>query len=725
MYLFYQTLILLLNFLSFVGDITVVFFMRFFVALFISIKSIKAKIRWFFSILHKRFTKNHSRRRRKKKKIAKFYLIGLRFHYFVVGAFFSFLFLFIPLLLTVTAQMLPDITTLKLQQFPQTTNIYDRHHTLLYQIYATQNRTLIHLSNVPLNLQHATIAIEDKNFYNNPGFDITAIARAALSDIEGKSLQGGSTITQQLIKSSLLSPQQTVTRKLEEVFLSFLAQQVYTKDQILEMYFNQVPYGGTAWGIEAASQTYFGKEVRNLDLAQSAFLAGLPQAPTLYSPFENNNNLWKKRQEDVLAHMRSLNYITALQEQEADKETLHFIQPRTPLLAPHFVMYIRSLLIQKYGLALVEKGGLNVITSLDLPTQNMAQQVVADEISKDEYLQLTNGAAVITNPQNGDILAMVGSKDYFASDIDGEVNLATSLRQPGSSIKIVTYAAALSRGFTPATILDDSPVVFKNPWETYVPVNYDGKFHGRVTLRTAFANSFNIPAIKTLNTIGIPVFVTTGRAMGISHLQDASQYGLSVTLGSADVTMLDMATAYGTLANYGNHIDLNPIISITDARGNILEQKNDIQKTPVISDGVAFLISNILSDNNARSWEFGTNSPLYIPNHTVAVKTGTTDSKRDNWTDGYTPNYVVIVWVGNNNNAPMSPVLASGITGAAPIWHDIMMQLLHSSPDHPFPIPSSIVSKPCLGHIEYFLKGTENNPACIVIYPTFTPIPAH
>ena len=507
--------------------------------------------------------------------------------------------------------------------------------------------------------------------------------------------------------------------------MAFWANKIYTKDQILEMYFNQVPYGGTAWGIEAASEVYFNSKVSDLDLAQSAFLAGLTRAPTNYSPFGESPSLWKKRQEEVLTAMEQLKYITSQEENNALKEQLVFASPQTPIYAPHFVMYIKDLLSKKYGLAMVEKGGLQVITSLDLKTQNMAQDIVTQEVDKDAYLNLTNGAALITNSKNGDILAMVGSKNY--SDLNsGNFNVATALRQPGSSIKVVTYSLALSNGFTAATILDDSPVSFTFPnLPSYTPVNYDGKFHGKMSLRTALANSINIPAIKTLSKLGVANMVDLGQKMGITTWNNPEDYGLAITLGAAETKMTDMATVYGVLANAGERVDLNPILKVTDSTGNILEEKDDvsIQKTRVLDPGVAFIMSDILADNNARSMEFGPNSPLVIPNHYVSVKTGTSDNKRDNWTIGYTQDYVVATWVGNDDNSPMSQNLASGITGAAPIWHDIILNLLSNFSSANMVIPADVVQKDCLGRKEYFVKGTENLVNCNYVFPTPTPKP--
>jgi 1A family penicillin-binding protein len=651
--------------------------------------------------------------------------IGVKIKYFILGLIFSLIFIFIPLTTLIFLQELPSPKQLSFQQAPLTTKIFDRHGVLLYQIYAAENRSLVPLSSIPKQLQQATIAIEDKNFYKNPGFDITAIIRAAIADISGKPIQGGSTITQQLIKSTLLTPEITIKRKIKEIILAFWANSIYTKDQILEMYFNQIPYGGTAWGIEAASEVYFNIKVNELNLAQSAFLAGLARAPTSYSPFGESPNLWKKRQKEVLTKMEELKFITSKEKDKALKEDLVFTNPQTPIYAPHFVMYIKDLLIKKYGIGMVEKGGLQVVTSLDLKIQNMAQEIVTSKVEENAYLNLTNGASVVTNPKNGDILAMVGSKDY--SDLNtGNFNVTTALRQPGSSIKVVTYTAALSNGFTAATILDDSQIsytTFGSP--TYTPVNYDGKFHGKMSLRNALANSINIPAIKTLSKVGIPNMITLAKKMGITTWGDPSNYGLAITLGAADAKMIDMATVYGVLANGGEKVNLNPILKITDSTGNVLEEKQDkaIQKTQVINPGVAFIISDILADDNARAMEFGINSPLNILNNYVSVKTGTSDDKRDNWTIGYTPNYVVATWVGNNDNSPMNQYLASGITGAAPIWHDIITNLLSNSSSAGMATPSNIIQKDCLGRKEYFIKGTENLVNCNYIPISPTPKP--
>ena len=638
--------------------------------------------------------------------------------YILLGIFVSFFFLFLPLVFVVFLQDLPTPEQLVFRQIPQTTKIYDRHNILLAEIYTQQNRTMIPLADVPKSLQEATLAIEDKHFYEHPGVDFISLIRALKETIINNNPQGGSTITQQLIKSSLLTPERSITRKVKEVVLAFWAERIYTKEQILEMYFNQVPYGGTAYGVEAAAETYFNKSVRQLTLAESSFLAGLTAAPSVYSPYGLTPTAWKTRQREVLHNMVKLKYISQKQADAAAKEPLFFREQQQSLHAPHFVEYVKQQLIQTYGITAVEKGGLQIITTLDLPTEEMAEKIVRDEVERSRYLSVSNGAALITDPRKGDILAMVGSHDFNDPE-SGNVNIATSRRQPGSSIKVVTYSAALQHGMTPATMLDDTPVSYPlTDGQVYSPVNYDGNYRGRIPLRDALANSLNIPAIKTLDAIGIPTMVALAKDMGVTSWGDPKDYGLSLTLGAAEVTMMDMARVNGVLAHQGVIIPLNPIIKVTDSTGKTLEQKTTPAGKKVLDPSITFLISNILADNAARTPTFGNNSDLKIEGHTVSVKTGTTDNKRDNWTNGYTNNFVVIAWVGNNDNTPMSQNLASGITGAAPIWHDIMTNLLAKNPETQPTIPETIVQKRCNGREEYFVKGTETTANCDVINPS-------
>ena len=632
-----------------------------------------------------------------------------RAKFFVAGIAVTIVFFFAPYMTYLWLGGLPNPQLLSQRNLQVTTKILDRNGILLYEIYSDQNRTPIPLSEIPLHVKYATIAIEDQDFYHHRGISLRGISRALREILFHDQIQGGSTITQQLIKSSLLSPERTITRKTKEVILAFWAEALYGKNEILEMYLNQVPYGGTAWGIEAASQTYFGKSVTSVNLAEGALLAGLPQAPTEYSPFGSHPQKAMERQKEVLRRMVEDLYITNEEGEEALKTPITFTQPRTSLLAPHFVMYVKNLLEQQYGPRLVEQGGLRITTSLDITIQKKAENIIQDQVSALSHLRVGNGAGLITNPKTGEILAMIGSKNYFDVAAQGNVNVTTALRQPGSSIKVVNYAAALENGFTAASIIDDSPIVYRSVGSPpYAPVNYDGKFHGPTPLRYALANSYNIPAVKALAKIGVQTMIDKGRKMGITSWQDDGRYGLSLTLGGGDVTMLDMAQVFGTLANEGTRIDLMPILEVTDYTGRVIEKNKPQKGIPAVKPEIAWIVSNILSDNTARIVAFGPNSSLVIPNKTVSVKTGTTDSKRDNWAIGYTPSYVVAVWVGNNDNSPMHPFLTSGITGAAPIWHDIMTELLKDKSNEIPPKPDTVIAVPCyFGRPEYFIAGTQ------------------
>jgi len=574
--------------------------------------------------------------------------------------------------------------------------IFDRNGQLLYEIYADQNRTPIKLADLPPYVKQATIAIEDKNFYRHFGIDIFGVVRAAIKTLSGQRLEGGSTITQQLVKMTLLSPERSLSRKVREAALAVATEVLYSKDQILEMYLNHAPYGGTAYGIEQAAKRYFGKSAKDLTLVEAALLAGLPQAPSAYSPFGSRPENAKQRQIEVLRRMREDKYITVQEEKAASEMFLTYSTENIPIRAPHFVLWIKDLLIEKFGQKQVEGGGLRVITTLDISVQETAQASLSAEVKKLKQLRVGNGAALTTNPGTGEILAMVGSKDYFDMENDGNVNVTIRSRQPGSSIKPIMYASGLSTGkLTPSTMWLDIPTCFSVPGQPqYCPKNYDGGFHGPVQLRFALGNSYNLPAVKSLAYIGVEDMIATASAMGISTFTDPSRYGLSLTLGGGEVTMLDMATAFGTLANNGIKVPLDPFLRIENYRGEILYQRvteDRIRERSLLAAGqgdssseikraipseAAYLVSHILLDNNARSAAFGPSSQLVIPGQVVSVKTGTTNDLRDNWTLGYTPELLTAVWVGNNDNKPMNQSLVSGITGAAPIWHDIMSQLL-------------------------------------------------
>jgi len=467
---------------------------------------------------------------------------------------------------------LPDPTRLATDTPYLSTKIYDRSGKLLFKFYQNENRSLVGLDQIPLHLQQATIAIEDQDFYQHFGLSMRGIMRAVKVNSSGGHLQGGSTITQQLVKNTLLTPERTLERKIKEALLSVLTEFYFSKNEILAMYFNQVPYGGSAYGVQEASRMYFDKNVEDLTLAQSAYIAGLPAAPTYYSPYGNQPEMAIQRQQEVLRRMVEDGYISPELAQQATQEKLALVPQKSIIHAPHFVMYVKEYLSRKYSPQLVEHGGLEVTTSLDLDLQQLVQQIVTSEVSKLNRLNVGNGAALVTNPSTGEILAMVGSTNYFDTAHDGQVNVTLAHRQPGSSIKPINYAVALENGFTPASIVDDQRVCFQiKGQKPYCPQNYDGSFHGRVTLRKALANSYNIPAVKVLNQVGVSQMIQKGQSMGITTWNNTNRFGLSLTLGGGEVTMLDLATAYGVFANQGNRIDTNPILEIKDSSGRVLE----------------------------------------------------------------------------------------------------------------------------------------------------------
>lgn len=611
-------------------------------------------------------------------------------------------------------KQLPSPYNLGKVNYPLSTHIYDRKGRVLYEVYKLQNRTPVRLNDLPWYVSKAIVAIEDKDFYTHKGISPTSgILRALRDMLMNKNLQGGSTITQQLIKTALLTPERTVLRKVKELILAIQTERIFSKHTILELYINQVPYGGAAYGIEEAAKMYFDKHASELTIEEAALLAGLPQAPSLYSPFFNPP-LAVKRRNEVLQKMYEQGYIDKKSKIKYQKSTIAVKSPSTPIKAPHFVFHVKEELSDYFGLNQVDTGGFIVTTTLDLDIQKEAEAILKEELAKIQYLNISNGAILITRPSTGEILAMVGSVDYFASP-SGSFNVAQAQRQPGSAVKPLMYSLALQRGYTAATILDDTPVVFfTGGSEPYRPVNYDGAFHGKMPLRYALANSYNVPAVKVFQTIGVTDFIDHSSRMGITTWVDPSQYGLSLTLGGGEVTLLDMSEAFGVFANRGNRIPISGILRVTDIQNKPLDIPQQ-SNTKVLDEGVAYIISDILSDHTARQWAFGTQSFLEIPRYKVAVKTGTTDSKKDNWTIGYTPEFLVAVWVGNNDNTPMHPYLASGITGAAPIWNRMMRYLLENYTQEKtwFNKPDNVIEKRCyFGRVEYFIKGTENFVNC-------------
>lgn len=618
-------------------------------------------------------------------------------------------------------------------QEPVSTKIFDRNGELVYEIFTDKRRSPIDISELPDYVVDATIAVEDKDFYKHPGFSVTGMARAFYKNLFRQKLEGGSTLTQQLVKNTLLTPERTVRRKIREFILAIIVEARYSKDEILSMYLNQIPYGSTAYGIEAASELYFGKQAKDLNLAEASLLAGLPAAPSRYSPFGAHPELAVGRQHTVLARMIEDGYISEDEAENAKAAELVYSSPAS-LKAPHFALWIKEQLAERYGDSVVEQGGLRVTTTLDLSLQEFAEDAVIDEVNKLKDRKVGNGAALVVKPNTGEILAMVGSKDYFAEDEDGKVNILFALRQPGSSIKPLNYALAIqNKKITASTPLADIPTCFRVTGQAeYCPQNYDGQFHGATQTRFALGNSYNIPAVRVLALNGLDEFITFAKSMGITTFNDPSQYGLSLTLGGGEIRPVDMAVAFSTLANQGVKKPLNAFIKITDWKGKVLfEREEEVEGERVIDPGPAYIISHILHDNNARSAAFGGSSYLVVSGHPeVSVKTGTTNDLRDNWTIGYTEQAMVLTWVGNNDNTPMGGAV-SGVSGASPIWNRIMKEVLdkaeketykkgekgHAWPKQPADVVGASVcattgnlindaSADCPTRFEYFLEGT-------------------
>ncbi len=600
------------------------------------------------------------------------------------------------------------------------TKIYDREGGLLYELFDPQwgRRTKVPLDRISPYVIQATIATEDRYFYQHPGFDPIGIARAIWYAInEQEVVSGASTITQQVARNVLLSPversQRTLSRKIREAILAAELTRRYPKDTILEIYLNEIFYGNLAYGIEAAAETYFGKSADQLTLAEAALLAGLPQAPALHDPYAHPDAA-KKRQAVVLDLMVEAGYITPAQAEAAKAEELEYIPQRFPIRAPHFVMYVRQLLEEKYGADALYKGGLRIVTTLDPDLQAIAERVAEEHVQTLADKHVTNAALVALKPDTGEVLAMLGSVDFFDEEIDGQVNVALRLRQPGSSIKPVTYVAAFEKGWTPATLIWDVPTEFPdgaNP--PYKPTNYDDVFHGPVLLRTALGSSYNVPAVKALQFVGLPDMLALAHRLGIASL-NRPDYGLSLTLGGGDVTLFEMVGAYAVFANGGVRIPPVAIARVEDSEGRVIAKTSPAPLPPkvggteggggiegglerVISPQHAYLITDILADNEARIPAFGPDSVLKL-SRPAAAKTGTTDNWRDAWTIGYTPGLVCGVWVGNSDNSAMDGV--AGAAGAGPIWHNFMEealrlgsgQALAGAPQLDFTRPSDIVT---------------------------------
>jgi 1A family penicillin-binding protein len=632
---------------------------------------------------------------------------------------------------------LPSFHDLYGQAIAPTTKIYDRHGRLLYEIIDPHagKHTPLPLDEIPLHLRQATIATEDANFYANPGVDLRAILRALVINLRGgEVISGGSTITQQLARNLLLSPEEcferSLARKLRESILAWRLARAYSKDEILALYLNEIYYGNLAYGVEAAAQAYFGKSVGELDLAECALLAGLPQSPATYNPLENPQAA-RERQAVVLELMARNGYINEEDARLAEEEQLHFAAVPFPIRAPHFVMYVWGLLEKRFGLEELYRGGLEVHTTLDLDMQETAQSIarrrlaiLADRPRRDlPDPNLHNAALVALDPNSGEVLTMLGSPDYFDPEIDGAVNCALTPRQPGSSIKPITYAAAFAQGYTPATmILDVRTAFLTKEGEPYVPLNYDLTFHGPVLARQALASSYNLPAVKVLDDVGLDKMTALARDLGVTTFDDSERFGLSLTLGGGEVRLLELTAAYAAFANGGHEVEPVAILRVEDSGGDVLYERKPGLGERVLDERIAYLITDILSDDQARMPAFGEGSVLNL-SRPAAVKTGTTTDWRDNWTIGYTPHFAVGVWAGNADNSPMRHV--SGVTGAAPIWHDFMEEVLEARPVEQFIEPAGLtrvevctlsgqLPNPYCPHrrTELFIAGTEPTETC-------------
>lgn len=586
---------------------------------------------------------------------------------------------------------LPDPQNLQLRTAAASTKIYDRTgEHLLYEIAGDQKRTPVKLADLPAYVGQATLTAEDRDFYNHRGFDLRGIARAVIINLRQLDwIQGASTITQQLVKNAIVGDEVALTRKVRELILSYRIEQRFSKDEILEMYLNTIPYGSTAYGIEAASQLYFKKSAKDLSLGQATLIAALIKSPSALSPYGSNTDRLKERQQYLLQEMANLGYVSQADADAAKTEDLAISPFKDRIIAPHFVLYIKELLAEKYGERMIETGGLKITTTLDLPMQKIAEEEVeAGAIRNEEKYGGSNAAMIALDPKTGQILAMVGSRDYFDEKYDGNVNVVLRPRQPGSSFKPIAYAAAFLRGYTPDTVLYDVETHFKTDTTDYVPHNYDGTVHGPITLRQALAGSLNIPAVKTLYLAGINNVLDLAQRLGYTTLQDRSRFGLSLVLGGGEVLLMEHAAAFQAFANNGVYHTPVPILKVEDGQGQVLEAFDDQPET-VLPTNVARQVTSILSDNPSRAYIFGANSPLQLGNRPVGAKTGTTNDWHDGWTIGFTPSLVAGVWAGNNNNDAMNRG-ADGVLVAAPIWNKFMKRALEGKPVESFTPPDPV-----------------------------------
>lgn len=595
----------------------------------------------------------------------------------------------------------PDFRSFEDRKIENSLQIYDRTGTiLLYDLHNNVRRTDIPFDAMGINIKNATIAIEDSEFYNHGGIRITSIIRAVVADIiPGGRTQGGSTITQQLVKNTLLTQEKSLTRKIKEWILAIKVDRSLPKEKILEYYLNENPYGGSIYGVQEASRAYFNKNAADLSIAEAAYLAAIPQSPSLLSPYGSHRDRLEARKNLVLSRELELKFITQEQYDEAKNEAVVFVPlATTGIKAPHFVFFIRDYLEEKYGPDVIERGGLKVTTTLDYDLQAKGEAIVkAGALDNEKNWNGKNAALVAIDPKTGQILTMIGSRDYFDKTIDGNFNVATASRQPGSSFKPFIYATAFNKGFTPDTVLFDLPTEFQTTCnaygkalaghsqsDCYMPQDYDGKYRGPMKLRDALAQSINIPAVKLFYLAGLSDSLKTAEDMGISTLSDVSRYGLTLVIGGGEVSLLDMTSAYGVFGNDGIRNPYTGILRIEDLNGNVLEEYKD-NPNQVLPKNTALTISDILKNDASRTPTFGAHSSLYIPDRDVAVKTGTTNNNKDAWTIGYTPSIAVGVWAGNNDNMAMKK---GGAALAGPIWNKFMNEASKNLPDEKFEAPN-------------------------------------
>lgn len=581
------------------------------------------------------------------------------------------------------------------RQIAESTKIYDRTgETVLYDIHGDIQRTTIELKELPEYVTLATIAIEDKDFYKHKGVSLWGILRGQIMPrLKGRRAQGGSTLTQQFVKNAILTNERRLSRKLKEIIIAYQLEKKFTKEQILKMYFNEIPYGSTIYGIEAASQSFFAKSAKDLSLSEAAILAALPQAPTYYSPYGSNVNKLFNRQQVVLSLMANQNYISQEQANKAKEEKVAFKPKREGIIAPHFVMYVKELLTQKFGELTIAQEGLKVITTLDLDKQKFAEEAIANQVEINQENHNANNASLVAiNPKTGEVLSMVGSKDFFNEEIDGQVNIALRPRQPGSSFKPIVYTAAFIKGYTPSTVLYDVETIFKTNVEgDYVPKNYNDKTFGPVTIAKALGGSLNIPAIKTIYLTGVDNVLDFAEKLGYTTLEERSRFGLSLVLGGGEVKLLEHAAALGVFANQGTKKETAVILKVTDNHGKVLFEHDTESEKRVLDEKICNQINSILSNNENRAFVFGESNFLTLESRQVAAKTGTTNNFRDAWTIGYSPSLVTGVWVGNNDNTEMTNGAVGGRL-AAPIWNEFMRNALKDTSIEYFTAPEKIIT---------------------------------